>query len=205
MNVVAYNRVSSETQDNHRQKANLEAIAREKGWQLKRTFAEKISGTTKADSRTEFKNLLAYAKENEIKIVLVSEISRLGRRVLDVLTTIDQLHSNGIALYVQQFNMVSIENGRENPIVKMLIQMLAMGAEMENNLRKERQIQGIQIAKLNGRYKGRKPESLSTPEKMLTKYNDVVDLLKSSKLSLNRISAITGRSVNTVSKVKQLI
>ena len=46
--------------------------------------------------------------------------------------------------------MYSLENEtEENPMVRLLIQMIPIGAEMENNLRKERQMQGIQIAKLN--------------------------------------------------------
>ncbi len=206
MNAVAYLRCSTAQQDYTRQKTNLEVIAREKGWTLKRTFAEKISGNIKADDRKEFKNLLIYVKDNSIKLVMVSEISRLGRRVLDVLNQIESLHENGIGLYVQQFGMASLDsNGKENPTVKLLMQMMSIGAEMENNMRKERQRQGVAIAKVNGKYQGRARGSIASPDKTLTKYWDVVNLLKSSNLSLNKISKITGRSPNTVKKVKDLI
>jgi DNA invertase Pin-like site-specific DNA recombinase len=101
--------------------------------------------------------------------------------------------------------MCSLEKGKENPMVKMLIQMLAMGAEMENNLRKERQLQGIQVAKLNGKYRGRLTGSTMSKDALMTKYKDVVDLVKSSDLSMRRIAKITNRSINTVAKVKQLV
>ncbi len=206
MNCVAYLRCSSESQDHYRQRTNLEAIAKEKGWTIKRVFAEKISGTIKTDDRKEFRSMVAYTKENGIKMILVSSIDRVGRRVLDILSSIDILHQNGIALYVQQFNMTSLEaDGRENPMVRMLIQMLAMGAEMENGLRKERQLQGIAIAKLRGKYTGRAAGSRSSKEKLITKYRDVVDLLKSTELPLKRVSEITGRSINTVRKVKMFV
>jgi DNA invertase Pin-like site-specific DNA recombinase len=102
MEVVAYLRVSSKSQDSTRQKNNLQSIAVERGWELKRIFSEKVSGTIKSDDRKEFKNLLSYSKDNGIKLVMVSEISRLGRRVVDVLNTIELFHQNGISLYVQQ-------------------------------------------------------------------------------------------------------
>ena len=205
MEAIGYLRVSSEGQDHSRQKSNLHDVANKKGWELKRVFAEKISGTIKADTRTAFKDLLAYAQDKNIKLVMVSEISRLGRRVLDVLNTIESLHDKGIGLYVQQFDMCSLEDGKENPTVRLLIQMMSIGAEMENNLRRERQMQGIELARMQGKYNGRSKGAVQSKEKTLTKYQDVTDLLKSSDLSIRRISAITGRSINTVRKVNNLL
>lgn len=205
MNAVAYIRCSTVSQDHARQRANLEVIAKEKGWALKRTFAEKVSGNVKADDRKEFKNLLTYVKDNGIKLVMVSEISRLGRRVVDVLNQIETLHDNGISLYVQQFGMASLDSkGKENPTVKLLMQMMSIGAEMENNLRKERQLQGIAIAKATGKYTGRARGSVAKTGAIKSKYWDVVNLLNESKLSMNQIAKITKRSINTVRKVKAL-
>jgi len=206
MNVVSYIRCSTVQQDYTRQKTNLEAIAKEKGWHLKRTFAEKVSGNTKANDRREFTNMLSYLRDNNIKLVMVSEISRLGPRVVDVLNQIETLHSNGVALYVQQFGMASLDgHGKENPTVKLLMQMMSIGAEMENNLRKERQLQGIAIAKATGKYSGRQRGSVASPERVLEKYKDVVSLLKKSQLSQNEIARVTKRSINTVRKIKELI
>ena len=87
-------------------------------------------------------------------------------------------------------------------IAKMLLQMLSIGAEMENNMRQDRQLEGIKLAKLNQKYQGRKRGAKSDPAKLLEKHKDVVDLLKKSDLSLRRIAAISGRSINTVRKVK---
>ena len=204
MEVVAYIRVSSKSQDHTRQRTNLQQIANDRGWNLVRVFSEKVSGTTKTDDRKEFKSMIAYMVEKQVPICMVSEISRIGRKVVDVLNSVELLHQNGISLFVQQFNMCSLENGKENPIVKMLIQCLAMGAEMENNLRKERQLQGIQLAKMSGKYQGRVHGSVASTDKLLIKYKDVVDLVKKSDLSLRRIATILNRSINTVSKVSQI-
>lgn len=201
---VIYTRVSSESQDYSRQIKNLNEIALQKGWKVRRTFAEKISGTITASERIEFKKLIQYVQANKVDIVLISEISRLGRRVINILTTIDELHKIGVGVYVQQFGMQSLINGKENPTVMLLLQMLSIGAEMENNLRKERQMQGIEIAKLNNKYKGRKNGSRTSPAKLTEKYSDIIDLLKKSNLSLRRIAAITSHSINTVRRVKSL-
>jgi DNA invertase Pin-like site-specific DNA recombinase len=101
--------------------------------------------------------------------------------------------------------MLSFEDGKENPMVMMLLQMLSIGAELENNLRKERQREGIALAKLQQKYVGRREGSKANKEKQLLKYKDVVDLLKKSDLSIRRIASITERSINTVIKVRKLL
>lgn len=205
MDVVCYVRKSTEDQSWERQIINLKEIAKEKGWTMVRTFSESISGTTKAQKRKEFNEMLRYIESKNVKLIMISEISRLGRKVTDILTTIETLHERDIALYIQQFNMCSMENGVENPTVKLLCQMMSIGAEMENNLRKDRQREGIVVAKLQGKYQGRKEGAIANKEKYFKKYKSVVDLLDKSELSIRRIAAITGHSVNTVRRIKQLV
>jgi DNA invertase Pin-like site-specific DNA recombinase len=204
MEVIIYSRVSSLSQQYERQSINLNIVAQEKGWHVRRTFQEKISGTIKSESRNEFKALLDYIDKTPIQVVMVSEISRLGRRVVDVLNFVELLHEKGIALYIQQFNLLTLENGQENPIAKMLLQMLSIGAEMENNQRKIRQLEGIKLAKLKSVYKGRIKGARITPASLINKYQNISDLLDKSDLSVRRIAGITGHSVNTVRRIKQL-
>lgn len=97
-----------------------------------------------------------------------------------------------------------MENGKENPIAKMLLQLLSIDAEMENNQRKIRQGEGIQLAKIRIIYKGRINGARTSPLTMLDKYQNVSDLIDRSDLSVRRIAGITGHSVNTVRKIKQL-
>jgi len=134
----------------------------------------------------------------------VSEISRVGRRVVDVLNFVELLHEKGIALYIQQFNLLTLENSQENPIAKMLLQMLSIGAEMENNQRKIRQFEGIKLAKMKSVYKGRTKGARTTPASLINKYHNISDLLDKSDLSVRRIARITGHSVNTVRRIKLL-
>jgi len=204
MEAIIYSRVSSLSQDYERQLINLKTVAQEKGWHVRRTFQEKISGTVKSGSRVEFKSLMDYIDKSPVQVVMVSEISRIGRRVVDVLNFVELLHEKGIALYIQQFNMLTLEKGQENPIAKMLLQMLSIGAEMENNQRKIRQYEGIQLAKIKLKYSGRKKGAKTALSDMLDKYQNISDLIDKSDLSVRRIAGITGHSVNTVRKIKQL-
>jgi DNA invertase Pin-like site-specific DNA recombinase len=167
-------------------------------------FQEKISGTTETGARNEFKSLIDYLERTPVDIVMVSEISRIARRVVIVLNFVELLHKKGIALYIQQFNMLTLENGQENPIAKMLLQMLSIGAEMENNQRKIRQKEGIKLAQMKKIYTGRKKGAKTSPSKLMLKYRNIADLLNKSELSVRRIAGITGHSINTVRKVKQL-
>ncbi len=204
MEALIYSRVSSESQDNQRQIINLKTVAQEKGWNVRRVFQEKISGTIKSGSRTEFKSLIDYIDKTPVQVVMVSEISRIGRKVVDVLNFVEMLYEKGIALYIQQFNMLTMENGKENPVAKMLLQMLSIGAEMENSQRKIRQLEGIHLAKIKGVYNGRVNGAKSNPSLLMNKYQNILDLLDKSELSVRRIAGITGHSVNTVRKIRQL-
>ena len=204
MEALIYSRVSSESQDNQRQIINLKTVAQEKGWNVRRVFQEKISGTIKSGSRTEFKSLIDYIDKTPVQVVMVSEISRIGRKVVDVLNFVEMLYEKGIALYIQQFNMLTMENGKENPVAKMLLQMLSIGAEMENSQRKIRQLEGIHLAKIKGVYNGRVNGAKSNPSLLMNKYQNILDLLDKSELSVRRIAGITGHSVNTDRKIRQL-
>lgn len=205
MNAIIWSRVSSNSQDNQRQILNLKQVAIEKGWTVKRTFEETVSGTVKTTERKEFNKLMEYIAQHDIKLVLVSEISRIGRKVVDILNTVDAFHKNGVCLYIQQFNMLSLNDGKENPMVMLLLQMLSIGAELENKQRASRQREGIELAKLKNKYNGRKVGSNANKQKQLTKYASVVDLLKKSDLSVRKIASITKFSINTVLNVKKLI
>ena len=205
MNVVIYSRVSSQSQENDRQIIDLKNRAKEKGWNVKRVFEEKVSGTINSNERPAFKSMLKYLDEQNIKIVTVAEVSRIGRKVLDVLTTVDTLHKKQIGIYIKPFDLLTFQNGKENPMGKMLLQMFALGAEMENDLRKQRQKEGIAIAKINGKYKGRKKGAKADPGEILKKYHDIADLLNNSDLSLRRVAQITNHSINTVRKVNAIL
>lgn len=198
-------KVLHQTQENERQIVDLKNRAIEKGWNVQRVFQEKASGTINSDERPAFRSMLKYLDEQNIKIVMVAEVSRIGRKVLYVLTTVDILHKRQIGIYIKPFDLLTYKNEEENPMGKMLLQMFALGAEMENDLRRQRKKEGIAKAKIRGKYKGRRNGAKADPADLLNKYQDVTDLLKKSDLSLRRIAQITNHSINTIRKVNALV
>lgn len=87
----------------------------------------------------------------------------------------------------------------------MIVGILSVVAEMERNLIKERQLEGIAIAKLKGVYKGRKPGSGEDALKFLSKIKNkkALDYLKKG-LSNKEVVQLCGLHKNTVSKIKKL-
>ncbi|WP_289058584.1 recombinase family protein [uncultured Flavobacterium sp.] len=169
-------------------------------------YIDKISGSVPFSNRPEAINLIKDIRENKINYVSISSIDRLGRNTLDVLQTIEYLHSLNICLKVDNLGLESLTEGKENPTFKLIVSVLANISEMERNSILERQKEGIAIAKANGAYKGRARNSFESTEKFLAKYPSVVKLLKKEyPPTILEIAKLTDCSKNTVQKVKKIM
>ena len=198
---VFYIRVSTAEQNPSRQHKDLpnDAIV----------LIDVCSGSIPLFQRPEGKQLLAMIEREEIYQISVHQLDRLGRDTLDVLTTIQFLMSKGINLISAQEGISTIVNGKENPLAKMLIGVLATFSEMEQNRRKERQAEGIAKAKERGVYLGGSAKAKRTPETTAQflakpKTKKVVRVLKEGN-SLRRTALICGVSLVFVQKVKNAL
>ena len=101
---VIYARVSSigDRQSTERQVKDLSEYAKYKGIEVCKVFEEHISGAKKNDGRTVLCEAMEYCKANRIGILLVSELSRLGRNAFEVLASVKELIDCGINLYIQK-------------------------------------------------------------------------------------------------------
>ena len=106
--VVIFCRVSTKVQDYQRQINDLTECAELRGWSVEKSFCETISGATKNTKRKELLAMLDYIAQNDIKKVLVTELSRLGRDTLQVLEVIDMLNEAGVSLYIQNYNIETL-------------------------------------------------------------------------------------------------
>ena len=167
-------------------------------------FIDKVSGSIPFHKRDKSKLLIEKVKEGEINNISVSSIERLGRNTIDVLKTIEFLTINGVNLKVDNLGIESLINGKENPTFKLIISVLANIAEMERSSIRERQMEGIALAKMRGVYKGRVKGTTENTEEFLVKYKEVVKHLKLNK-SLRDISSRCGVSLATVQKVKKFV
>lgn len=200
--VVLFCRVSTMIQDYDRQVKDLTLLANTHNWKIQEIFTEKISGAKKNDERTELSNLLAYVRAHNINKVLVTELSRLGRDTLQVLSTIELLNDAGVSLYIMNYNIETLDiNGKVNPMSQFLITILAEVARMERKTIKERMDSGYKNYRQSNGKVGRKVGYRKTDEQFKLDYKDVIRLLKKG-VSLRDISKATGNSINTITIVR---
>lgn len=204
MYVVVYNQVIIDSIDKDSESITLRRVGEGKGWYVKRMFQDVMGKTSNIDSQTGFNSLLSYIEKTQVDAVMVSDISSIANNVKDILKCIELLHEKGVAVYLNKFNLLTLEGGKENPVTKMLLQVMETGAEIEKNQRLNKQRQGVKLAKTKGVYVGRRQGAKSSTETLLKKYKNITELIDSRELSIRAIAKITNRSINTVRKVKQL-
>lgn len=197
MGKVKYIRVSSEDQNTDRQKRNA--------GEFTEVYIDKVSGTIQFSERKEAKKLLRDIGTGLVSEVHVSSIDRLGRNILDILTVIELFHSKSVSLFVENIGMYSIIDNKINPAFKMIVSVLGNVAEMERDYLRERQKQGIDIAKAKGTYKGRLYGTGMTNEQLPDKYKIVIKELTENKQSLRRAALLCGCSLGTAQKIKRII
>jgi DNA invertase Pin-like site-specific DNA recombinase len=139
--IIGYARVSSKEQQLYIQ---LDAL---KAYGCVKIFSEKVSGTTAA--RTEYQKMKHYLREGDT--IVVSKLDRLARSVLDLNKFMAIMESRGVRVVILNMSLDTA-----TPCGKMMVNMLAAVAEFENELRKERQEEGIKRAMENGIKFGRK-------------------------------------------------
>ncbi len=140
---VGYVRISSLDQNAERQLEDVE---------LDYKFMEKLSD--KNTERPELQRMLAYVRQGD-KLV-VHSLDRLARNLADLLSLVKQLNDKGVEVHFLKENLVFNGNNK-TPMSMLMLSMLGAFAEFERSLIRERQREGIEIAKKKGVYKGRKP------------------------------------------------
>lgn len=203
--VVIFARVSTNIQDYERQVNELTAIAQNNNWMVASTFCEKISGAKKNAERKELTNMIEYVRTNNINIVMVTELSRLGRDTLQVLEVIEQFNKLGISLFIHNYHIETLnENGTINAMSQFLITILAEVARMERKTIRERVESGYKNYRANGGKVGRKEGYRKSDIDMKEQYAEEIRLLRKG-ISLRNISKITGTSINTIRKCQNFI
>jgi DNA invertase Pin-like site-specific DNA recombinase len=197
MNVL-YCRVSTIDQKTDRQRVN------EQDFNL--VVEDKCSGAVPFFEREGGIEIKKLIDEGVLKSLSVWQIDRLGRDLRDIMNTIHYFSEREITIYfVSQGLRTLDENGNENPISKMIISILGVVGEMERKQIRERQMEGIRIAKMKGAFKGRKTGSNETVLHFLSKEKNMkaLDYLKKGYKTVE-VAKLTDLHINTISKVKRL-
>jgi len=173
---VGYIRVSSEEQNPERQ---LE------GLKLDKVFIDKVSG--KDIQRANLNALISYVREGDT--IIVHSMDRLARNLDDLRSLVFELTNKGVK--IQFIKEKLIFTGEDSPMANLLLSVMGAFAEFERALIRERQIEGIALAKKRGAYKGRKRSLTNEQVKNL-------QIRASSKESKSQIARDFGISRETL-------
>jgi len=194
---ILYTRTSTLDQKTDRQRIT------EKNFDF--VFEDKVSGSIPFFERPEGKKIYTLLSENKITSLSVWQVDRLGRNLLDILSTIKFFTDSKINInFIDQSLNTLLENGSENPIATMFISMLGCIGQMTRNQILENQKQGIEIAKIKGTYRGRKTGSKEAVSDWATKNKvNKVKALLSKGVSYQVIQDTLNCSPNFIGKVKK--
>lgn len=147
--LVIYYRVSTETQDEESQLVDLKNWSKLNDFQVVHVFGEKVSGFDPDVERDELVKCKSFVVENDIKTVLVWELSRLGRSTLQTLQHIDYFTKHGVNIIFKKENLQTLSDDFTN---KLVINLLTSVAEMERNTLMERVKRGqcFQLIRVKG-------------------------------------------------------
>ena len=212
---VIYARVSSSgsleyRQNTDRQVQDLKEYATYKGFELMEVFNEHISGAKKNSERPVLSEAIEKCKElveigNNKVILLVSELSRVGRNAFEVLETIKSLVDNQINLYLQKEQMTLLDdNGKPSLFAPIMLATLSTCAQLERDNITFRLNSGRKRYIENGGRLGRPKGSVKTTEKKLEEYKEVITLLKKN-YTMRDVAKLSGVSISSVQRVKKLI
>lgn len=139
---IGYKRVSSLDQSTDRQLDGVE---------LDRVFEDKLSG--KDTNRPQLEAMLRHVREGDT--IVCHSLDRLGRNLDDLRKLVNELTGKGVR--VQFLKEQLLFTGEDNAMSTLLLSIMGAFAEFERSLIRERQREGIALAKRAGVYRGRKP------------------------------------------------
>ncbi len=177
MSKIGYIRVSTEHQKTARQQEIMSS------YQVDRIFSEKLSGAS--TDRPQLKAMLNYVRESDT--LYVESISRLGRSAKDLLNIIDTLTDKKVTLISHKE-----KNDTDTPTGKFMLTVFAALSQLEREQLKQWQREGIEIAKAQGKYTGRKPIPIDWD-----KFSKLYGEWKSKSITGRDFMRRMGLSVNT--------
>ena len=194
---IGYIRVSSQDQNLDRQIATMDQL------KIDKLFQEKVSG--KDTNRPEFQKLLHFIREGDC--VIVTSLDRLGRDYEDIKNTVTLMKQKKVSLKILDAQFLDFNTGNallDTAMFDMFLSLLSYIAQNEREKIRERQRQGVLLAKAAGRYKGRPTEytmNSKDPQKRLV-YKTVLDMLK-KKIPVAEVAKENGLSRPTIYKIKK--
>ena len=189
MNVGVYVRVSTQQQTTENQLLELYEVCERNDWTVVEEYNETVSGTKGQNDRDELKRMLIDASRKKFDKVVVWSVDRLGRNMKHLVSILSQLKDLDIDLYAYKQGIDT-----STTMGSSFYYMVGIFSELENNMRRERQLIGIKRAMNEGVKFGRK--DVVDDEKEYQSYQ-----LRKKGKSIRQIAKEVGISVGRTHKV----
>jgi DNA invertase Pin-like site-specific DNA recombinase len=185
-----YLRVSTDQQTVENQRRELRQIAERRGWEIAEEYHDAgISGSKGRDSRPGLDQMLKDAGKRRFDVVMAWAIDRLGRSLIDLLGTIQELEACGVDLFLEQQSLDTT-----TPAGKLMFQVCGAFAEFERSMIRQRVRLGLKRAVAQGKRLGRPRidgEIARKAERELRK-----------GVGMNKVAKMFGIGVGTVVRIK---
>ena len=189
-----YCRVSTADQRCERQEFDLLAYADRAGLEVVGVFKETVSGAkTSSADRAERAKVLELGRQRHIEVILVTELTRWGRSTQDLVASFNDLQAWGVSLIAQTGLQLDMSTAQG----KLIATLMAMLAEFERDLMRERIKSGVQAAKARGVQIGRQKGVMPVQRRKGAQ----VIAMRNAKHSIRKIAAELGISTGTVQRV----
>jgi DNA invertase Pin-like site-specific DNA recombinase len=186
-----YVRVSTDGQTVENQTRELCQIAERRGWQVVETYSDVgISGGKGRDKRPGIDRMLNDASRRKFDVVMAWSIDRLGRSLIDLLATVQNLEACGVDLYLDQQRIDTT-----TPTGKLMFQVTGAFAEFERSMIRQRVKLGLKRAVAQGKHLGRPPITVELERKAQRALRKGTGILKVAKL--------VGLGTGTVHRIKR--
>lgn len=149
-NVCLFLRVSSVGQTTLNQEIELVELCKRRNFNIVETYRETVSGLKMNDDRKELSRMLGDMKHRRWEKIVIYDLTRLGRSVSEVVKTLSLLDDFNISLFSMRQNLDTDDGGMS----KLFFYFVSIFSEMESDLRKSRQMVGIQRVKELGKKYG---------------------------------------------------
>ena len=170
-------------------------------YDIVKTFSYYKSGL---DNQEENDLILEYCKANNVENILVTEVSRISRKISTFSLFLEECNKHQTNLVIDNYKLHTYINGKENTMAQAMLQIAAVMARNELELTKERLNSGRRKYIADGGKLGRNIGSKESQEKFLQKYPEAVRLLRKGR-SIREVMKLCNISSSTVQKIKRLV
>lgn len=170
-------------------------------YEIVKTFSYYKSGL---DNQIENDSILQYCIENNIENILVTEVSRISRKISTFSLFLEECNKHQINLLIDNYKLHTFINGKENTMAQAMLQIAAVMARNEIELTKERLNSGRRKYIAEGGKLGRNVGSTESNQKFLEKYPEAIRLIRKGR-SIREVMKLCKLSSGTVQKLKKLV